>query len=138
MTKKTTKPNPFHMPCKQGFLEFYLETFGTEYYFKGIDGKRLNDIINALKFKIGNVEYTEERFVELFKVFIKGCYELSQNDRSFKRLKDQYNINIIFYLFNDAFTKIKSRAEQTKARYSKFGQGMPDDSAADEQFKDVI
>ena len=138
MTKKTTKPEPLHSPCRKVFEEFYLETFGTEYYFKGIDGKRLNDIINALKFKIGNVEYTEERFVELFKVFIKGCYELSQSDRSFKRLKDQYNINIIFYVFNDAFTKIRARAVEKKARYSKFREGVPDDSGSSEEFKDVI
>ncbi len=138
MTNKTKKPNPLHTLCRKAFEEFYLEKFRTEYYFKGIDGKRLNDIISALKFKIGDKQYTEERFVALFKVFIEGCYELSQNDRSFPRLKDDYNLNLINYYFNGLFTKIRSRAEQKKARYSKFGQGVSDDTAESEEFKDVI
>ena len=138
MTKKTKKPEPLHSPCRKAFEEFYLDKFRTEYYFKGVDGKRLNDVINALKFKIGDKQYTEERFVSLFKVFIEGCYELSQNDRSFPRLKDDYNLNLINYYFNGLFTKIKSRAEAKKARYSKFGQGVPDDTKPSEEFKDVI
>jgi len=49
------KPNPWHMPVKTHFIDYYKKEKGVDYYFTLKDGATINRIIEKLEFVIRGI-----------------------------------------------------------------------------------
>lgn len=100
---KKDKNITLHTRCKGVFMSFYKDKFNTEYYWKAMDGKHLNQLTSAIKLKMKEVkiEPTEDEIYNNFSLFLK-------------KIKDEWVLkNLSMSIINSKFNEIYAGIKQT-------------------------
>lgn len=103
-------PVSIYNSIKDHFLGFYKEKFGSDYYFQGKDGKKINELIAKIKFKIkeknsGKKESTDEDILIAFKFYIAKALDVGDNF-----IKSNFSLSTLDSKFNDIYTRIKNHS----------------------------
>jgi hypothetical protein len=118
------------MPCKNSFLEFYLEQFKTDYYFTAMDGGKLKSILKKIVKKTkekssGQKEKFEIEDIRLsFKWFYTQSYEFGGN-----WLQSNFSLKNLDTQFNEIYSTIR---DGKSAATKKTGSGAYQKSATNE------
>ena len=99
-TKPDKAPEPQHQPCKKVFMDFFKERNGLEYYWRGRDGKAINEIIKQIRSR-----GTEDKD-------IPTLLQTLLNKIEDKWILSNLDVSLLNSKFNQIITKIKNENKQ--------------------------